>query len=296
MVQIYDMARALDQRGVVPPPTQAAQIRLGESQARISERGEARTETTQVREDTAYQQQQQAYKYSKAMQHIRRSLSVPQSPQAYLETIERLLKEEIIPEEMYAMFEGVRAEIPDLLGEPAKMQELRGDLDNMLGGFVNELDRLKIKGRQEVAETKEAGAGERLTEKQIFEKEEAELDREAKKKLADDRNATQKDITEANNISREKIVEAKAQETGIDPVKLSKLYAAADDALRDEFVDRKTGLWSLDSGLWKETITKRKYWFDAKVTNFDFEKYEQWREKKVQKMLDKTQGLKEIGW
>ncbi len=297
MPGIYDMARALDQRGVVAPAEQAATgIRLGRSQAKISEQktkefmdqaGDRLSDYTKnrEREQVAYEQGQQAYKYSQAMRHVKSSLSVPQSPKAYLESIERLLKEEKIPEEMYAIFEGIRAEIPDLMGEPAKMQELRGDVDNMLGGFVNELGKMQIEGRQKVATT--AAEGRQEVAETAAESREAVAKTSAKsrKEVGAARNATAERISAANNASREAAAETKSQETGVSPKELSKLYADADKALRDEFVDPETKTWAVDSGFWKETTKERRFLWDTKVTNFDFEKYEQLREEKVQKML-----------
>ena len=129
MPSIYDVAGALDTRGVVGPALEAGgRIRLQEQTALEQPARFARDKQTWQRQDELYAMQKQTMAEVKIWDNLRNLATVSQSPQTFLKHMDKLG----IPADN-PFYQSLQEEMRSAIGDPVKHAKIIGDLTDMAG-------------------------------------------------------------------------------------------------------------------------------------------------------------------
>ncbi len=247
MAGIYDIAARLDTQGVLGPARlNASRIALSEQEAREAPLRFQREQETWRREDEDRGIQQQMAEYGRLMGEASRVIGVSQTPQSLERNLRKILGETA----NNPFWSSVLAEAAQTYADPEKFQALRTDLGATLTN-VGELYKSQLETRKE--STKQAEMTERAREEIAGRQSVAETAAASRERVADRRAAAQIKVQQMKND----LAENKAQETGISPLDLTRVYDQAEQNLKArEGWDEKEKIWSSDSKYWQ---TEKKY-------------------------------------
>jgi len=228
MARIYDMARSLDNRGVIGPAMEAGnRIRQGRASARISELQAEEAPKEIARKDEAYQRQQELQQKSDALGDMRQTLSVAQTPQTFIRSLDRLFEGNLPP-----MIQQIKDEAESTVGQPQAFEKLKGDVLAFAAQFKAEHDRMleEVKGIYDIAQEEKKGEEARKTES-VKQANRKDLER-TKAALKKDFESYKSDL---------------AEEKGITTGELTRIEKAGRERFEELFWDNEEGEWREDA-------------------------------------------------
>jgi hypothetical protein len=260
MAGIYDMAARLDTQGIeAPARLDAARISLAEQSAREAPLQFQRQQKIWGREDEQYKQgqeeakqQKQMARYGQMSQEMAKLAMVAQTPQSFVRNAQKVLGDAAsLPIFATALSDALQA-------DPVKWKEMQTQLGGAFGN-IGKLVESQLATRQESVKQGELTSRSEIEQGAMTERSEQEI-------------AGRQRVAETNATSREKVqqmkadlINNKANETGIDPLDLSRIYDQAEQNLKSrEGWDDKEKQWAADS---KYRKTEKKY---GSMTGFDW--------------------------
>ena len=269
MAGIYDMAARLDTQGIeAPARLDAARISLAEQSAREAPLQFQRQQKMWGREDEQYAQGQEAYKqqqqmarYGQMSQEMAKLAMVAQTPQSFVRNAQKVLGDAAsLPIFATALSDALQA-------DPVKWKEMQTQLGGAFGN-IGKLVESQLATRQESTKQGEMTSRSEMEQVAMTGRSEQEI-------------AGRQRVAEISAASREKVqqmkadlVTNKANETGIDPLDLSRIYDQAEQNIKNrEGYDEKEKLWPSDSKYW-QTEKKSRLGMDFLAGDRDYLDYD----------------------